>query len=123
LEIISNQKTENVEDWSFVMKGGITATYVVRIDRNEKATLVQNSIDGTPVEIRLTFRDDVSNDIVGGISFPVVNLLSYAIHKRVAPVYAPGESPIEQELKRAELAKDARLQKRAEQLAAAEALD
>jgi len=112
MEIISEQKTENVEDWTFLMKGGPTATYVIRIDRNEKAIVRNNAIDGTPVEVVLTLRDDKTNEVVSHVIFPVANLLTYGATKRVATIYATGESPVEKELARRKEAFEKRLRER-----------
>jgi hypothetical protein len=94
------QKTEPVEVWTFVFKNGDSAVYPIRTDRNEQALMVSNPNDKTLVEIRLVFRDDVTNEPMSSISFIVANLQSWALDKATMPVYAPGEDPVAQELKR-----------------------
>jgi hypothetical protein len=112
VDVISEPRQENVEDWAFLMKGGPTATYVIRVDRNEKAIVHNNAIDGTPVEVVLTLRDDKTNEVVSHVIFPVANLLSYSATKRIATIYATGESPVEKELARRKEAFEKRLRDR-----------
>lgn len=112
METNSELRKENVEDWSLVMQGGVSATYVVRVDRGEKAVISLNTIDHSPVEVVLIFRDDKTNEITGTLHFPVANLLSYGATKRVATIYGEGESPVEQELKRRKDALEKRIRER-----------
>lgn len=89
-------KLEQVEYWSLVGNSGLSTVYMVRVERGERAQILRNPIDSTPVEVQFLFRtDDDKNEVVGTLSFPVVNLFSYGKENGTYAVYPKGYSPAE----------------------------
>jgi hypothetical protein len=94
--------TEPVEFWSFLFKGGIQKDFTIHTGRNEKVLIVKNAIDQTPVEVQIYLREgtDGKNEVTGALRINLSNVLIWGKEDGVEEIYAPGESPVEKELKR-----------------------
>lgn len=89
-------KIEAVEYWSLIGNSGVSALYMVRVERGEKAQLLRNQIDNTPIEVQILLRtDDEKNEVAGTLSFPIPNLFSYGMENGTYAVYPKGYSPAE----------------------------
>lgn len=94
--IVVTPKHEKVEYWHFVGNGGAAVTYMVRIERGERANVLLNQIDNSPIEVQLLLRnDDDKNEIAGRLCFPIANLFSYGMEMGTFAVYPAGYSPAE----------------------------
>lgn len=98
----SPQRTEQVEDWSFVIKGGQSATYRIHVERGEHAVVVQgNPAQALPSTVHVLLKDGTDkNETVAEGAFIIHNLVSFFKEPKRVPIYAKGESPEEKELAR-----------------------
>jgi hypothetical protein len=92
-------KTEKVEYWHLVSREGASTTYMLRTECGEKAQVLKNPIDNTPVEVQMVFKScDDKNETVGFMFFPVPNLFSYGFEPGVFEVWPKGHSPADKAL-------------------------
>lgn len=97
---VATPKIEQVEYWSLVGNNGVSVMYMLRVERNERANIMLNEIDHSPIEVQLLLRtEDDENKIAATLSFPVCNLFSYGKENGTFAVYPKGFSPTDKAIK------------------------
>lgn len=94
--VVADPKIEVVEYWHMVGTNGVSATYMLRVERGERANILCNHIDNSPLEVQLLLRhDDEKNEVAGTLSFPIANLFSYGKENGTFASYPKGHAPVD----------------------------
>lgn len=93
MDIISEPKTQTVEDWTFYFLNGQSSTITLYQDRGDSSTLTAVR------EILFTCKDEKGN-VVERICVSPLQVLYYTKKERKIPVLPEGETPVSAALKR-----------------------